>query len=139
VHPDHEVRPQAGTVYSWSGLPSQGKTESDFPLTAACLTCGRFIIRQTLGKPWEHRPPDAEPVAEPADGGWLAVELVKHGHEITPKPGTVRRERDGEPGNLFSPLDYPLIAECIECGGTVREVRMFLSGGWEHVHIPAQR
>ncbi len=58
--------------------------------------------------------------------------MMTEPHSITPKPGTVRRENDGEPGDLFAVFDYPLLAECMECGGLVREQRMFLAE-WEHV------
>jgi hypothetical protein len=54
-------------------------------------------------------------------------------HVIVPEPGTVTREADGTPASMFSPLDWPLLAECQTCGGQVREERSFVSDGWIHV------
>ncbi len=62
--------PQAGTVYSWCSLPSDGRSASDYPLSAACATCGRFIVRPLITSGWQHRADDAEPVAEPAQTEW---------------------------------------------------------------------
>jgi hypothetical protein len=62
--------------------------------------------------------------------------VMSEDHDIVPKPGTVRRERDGKPGSLLRPLDYPLIAECISCGKWVRIQRWF-QAEWTHV-IPQQ-
>jgi hypothetical protein len=52
-------------------------------------------------------------------------------HEIVPRQGTIRRERDGQPGSLFIPGDYPLLAQCFACGRTVR-CDSYLLGGWFH-------
>jgi len=52
-------------------------------------------------------------------------------HEIVPRPGTVRREKDGEPGDLLNALDYPLLADCTVCGCTVRAWHFYAD--WEHV------
>lgn len=60
-------------------------------------------------------------------------------HPIVPRPGTVARESDGEPGDLFAPLDFPLLARCLTCGGLVREERWFASKGWVHIEIPQPR
>jgi hypothetical protein len=43
-----------------------------------------------------------------------------HDHEIVPKPGTARRERDGQPADIRNPLDYPATARCMTCGRRVR-------------------
>ena len=67
---DHEVQPQAGTVYAWNGLESDGRASSDYPLTANC-TCGQFIVRETPASAWRHRADDEAPVTGPASGGWL--------------------------------------------------------------------
>lgn len=148
---DHEIRPQAGTVYGWHGLESDGQSSSDFPLTAACVGCGQFIIRRTPKDAWQHRAPDAEPISGPETGGWWLpvggkdgtqeagthpVLVASDGHSIVPKPGTVTRESDGQPGNLLAVFDYPLKAVCMTCREPVRVERMFLAE-WEHV-IPAQ-
>ena len=53
-----------------------------------------------------------------------------------PKPGTVVRESDGQPGDLFAVFDYPLRAACIVCGQQARIERKFLAE-CEHV-IPEQ-
>lgn len=53
-------------------------------------------------------------------------------HAITPKLGTVTRERDGEPGNLEDQRDYPALATCVVCGKPVRCERWYHKD-WEHV------
>ena len=57
-------------------------------------------------------------------------------HDITPAPGTVTRESDGQHGDLFTVFDYPLRAVCMACREPVRVQRMFLAE-WEHV-LPEQ-
>jgi hypothetical protein len=68
---DHDVKPQAGTIYAWNGLASDGRSSSDYPLTGNC-TCGQFIVRPAHGAPWRHRAPDEAPITGPADEGRLA-------------------------------------------------------------------
>jgi hypothetical protein len=58
--------------------------------------------------------------------------VVTEQHDITPKPGTVVRESDGQPGSLLAVFDYPLRAVCIVCGQQVRIERKFFAE-WEHV------
>lgn len=67
---DHEVKPQVGTIYAWNGLASDGESSADYPLSAACARCGRFIARRNPADQWQHRAPDAEPVSEPTNGEW---------------------------------------------------------------------
>lgn len=69
----------------------------------------------------------------------MTVRPANADHPIMPKPGTVIRESDGEPGNMFAPLDFPLLARCITCNGLVREERWFASKGWVHIQIPQPR
>lgn len=143
---EHDVMPQRGTVYGWNGLESDGQSSSDFPLTAYCR-CGRVIIRESPAVPWCHRRDDEPPVSEPASGGWLAmlndspyeVPVLIPAHQIVPRPGTVTREQDGQSADMFAPLDFPLLARCITCGGLVREERWFASKGWVHIQIPQPR
>jgi hypothetical protein len=60
-------------------------------------------------------------------------------HEIVPRPGTVRRERDGQPGDLGSPADHPLRAECMTCGRPVRRERYTIPAmPWRHVAPSSQ-
>jgi len=146
VAAEHEIRPQAGTVYGWHGLESDGQSSSDYPLTATCVGCGQFIIRRTPTDAWQHRAPDAEPISGPEAGGrWLPVGgndgmqeadthpvlVVSEGHSIVPKPGTVTRESDGQPGSLLAVFDYPLRAACIVCERQIRIERKFLAE-WQH-------
>jgi hypothetical protein len=58
--------------------------------------------------------------------------LVMTDHDITPAPGTIVREADGQPGNLLAVFDYPMLAVCLVCGQPVRIERKFLCE-WEHV------
>jgi hypothetical protein len=53
------------------------------------------------------------------------------GHEIIPQIGSARRERDGEPAQITSPTDYPILAVCLTCH---REIRCdgWLMGEWRH-------
>ena len=53
------------------------------------------------------------------------------GHVIVPKPGTVRTPT-GKPASLLRPMDYPVVAECMECGQPVRCERYFLAD-WYHI------
>lgn len=53
-------------------------------------------------------------------------------HAITPKLGTVTRERDGKPGDLMNRDDYPVLAVCVVCERPVRCERMYLAE-WVHV------
>jgi hypothetical protein len=53
-------------------------------------------------------------------------------HAITPKPGTVTRERDGAPADLMDRADYPVLATCVTCDRPVWCERMYLAE-WEHV------
>jgi ABC-type Fe2+-enterobactin transport system substrate-binding protein len=62
----------------------------------------------------------------------LMAVTTRDDHDITPQPGTVVREADGQPGNLLAVFDYPVRAVCITCGQQVRIERKFLSE-WEHV------
>jgi hypothetical protein len=62
----------------------------------------------------------------------IVAACAGHGHEITPKPGTARRVRDGEPASLLNPADYPVEAICIACGQPVRTERWLL-GEWRHI------
>jgi hypothetical protein len=68
VQPDHEARPQPGSLYSWAGLPSDGQSAGDYPLSGVCVTCSRFIERPQITDPWRHRTEDAAPVTGPAQG-----------------------------------------------------------------------
>jgi hypothetical protein len=54
------------------------------------------------------------------------------GHVIEPSPGTACRTRDGKPADLLSPLDYPVLAVCAECGRAIR-CRRYLFADWIHV------
>ena len=60
------------------------------------------------------------------------MRVVTNGHEITPKPGTARRVRDGEPASLLNPADYPVEAICIVCGQPIRTERYYLAE-WRHI------
>jgi hypothetical protein len=63
----------------------------------------------------------------------LAVmHVVTNGHDITPKPGSARRVRDGEPADLTKPSHYPVEAICIVCGQPIRTERWLLAG-WRHI------
>jgi hypothetical protein len=65
----HVIVPQAGTVYGWHSMPSDGQTSSDFPLSAFCA-CGQPIVRKTWRDEWAHRDPDAPLPEEPAEPTW---------------------------------------------------------------------
>jgi hypothetical protein len=62
----------------------------------------------------------------------IIVACAGNGHEITPKPGTARRVRDGEPASLLNPADYPAEAICIVCGQPIRTERWLLAE-WRHI------
>jgi hypothetical protein len=62
----------------------------------------------------------------------IVVACVGNGHEITPKPGTARRVRDGEAANLLRPSDYPVTAICKTCGRPIRTERWLLAE-WGHI------
>lgn len=53
------------------------------------------------------------------------------GHDITPKPGSVR-QLSGQPGDILDARTYPLLAECLVCGGTVR-CDAFWFADWKHL------
>jgi hypothetical protein len=61
-----------------------------------------------------------------------AVRVVTNGHDITPKPGTVRSVRSGEPADLKNPLDYPVEAVCLVSGQPIRTERWLLAE-WRHI------
>jgi hypothetical protein len=65
----------------------------------------------------------------------VAVRVVTNGHDITPKPGSVRSARSGEPADLKNPLHYPIEAVCIVCGQPVRNERYYLAE-WRHIENP---
>jgi hypothetical protein len=52
-------------------------------------------------------------------------------HDITPRSGTIHRAITGDPTNGLSPLEYPLVAICLECGCPIRLER-FLFSNWQH-------
>lgn len=54
------------------------------------------------------------------------------GHDIVPKPGTVRQAATGQPGSLLRVLDYPLIAECMTCDRAIR-IDLFFMADWYHI------
>ncbi len=58
------------------------------------------------------------------------MKLACEPHQITPRQGTARR-LDGSPADLLDPRDYPVVAECLECGQPVRVERYYLSE-WVH-------
>ena len=60
------------------------------------------------------------------------VRNVTNGHEITPKPGTACRVRDGEPASLLNPADYPAEAVYIVCGQLIR-IERWLLAEWRHI------
>jgi len=62
----------------------------------------------------------------------MIVACAGNGHEITPKPGTARRVRDGQPADLTNPAHYPVIAVCLTCGQPIRTERWLLAG-WRHI------
>lgn len=51
-------------------------------------------------------------------------------HPITPRLGTTRKP-DGAAASVLITRDYPIVAECLSCGGFVRTDRY--GGGWYHV------
>jgi hypothetical protein len=59
-------------------------------------------------------------------------------HEIIPRPGTVRRVRDGQPANLTRPSDYPVTAICKVCGRRIRCERWLLAE-WYHTETDNSR
>ena len=63
---EHTVSPQAGTVYSWFSVPSDGGTPDDFPLVATCAGCLKPIVCRRRGAPWERRAAGEE-ITEPTD------------------------------------------------------------------------
>jgi len=54
------------------------------------------------------------------------------GHEIIPQIGSARRERDGEPAQITSPTDYPILAVCLICQRPIR-CDGWLLGEWYHL------
>ena len=62
-----------------------------------------------------------------------SLSLVSHdGHEAMPVRATFRGEKgDGRSGPL-SPWDFPVVAMCGTCRGTVRKSDSVMSD-WEHV------
>jgi hypothetical protein len=62
----------------------------------------------------------------------MVVHVVTNGHDITPKPGSVRSVRTGEPADLKNPLHYPVEALCLVCDKKVRNERFYLSE-WRHI------
>jgi hypothetical protein len=60
------------------------------------------------------------------------VRFATNGHDITPRPGTVRRVCSGEPADLKNPLHYPIEAICMVCDQPVRNERWLLSE-WYHL------
>jgi hypothetical protein len=60
------------------------------------------------------------------------VRVVTNGHDITPKPGTARRVRDGEPADLRNPAHYPAEAVCMICDLPIRTERYYLAE-WRHI------
>jgi hypothetical protein len=54
-------------------------------------------------------------------------------HEVLPKRGTIRRERDNSPtGQPIMPWDYPILAECVTCGKNARRNESLLAD-WQHI------
>lgn len=53
-------------------------------------------------------------------------------HEALPAKGTLRCERDGNALLVAMPWDFPILAECGTCGGTIRR-QDSLFANWEHV------
>lgn len=61
------------------------------------------------------------------------VVSVSLDHPITPRLGTTRRP-DGEVASLLLIKDYPVMAECLECGMPVRTDAY--GADWYHVTRP---
>ena len=53
-------------------------------------------------------------------------------HHVQPVPETIVREEDGQPGDLMATQDYPVLGDCMGCGGRIR-LRAFFYPVWEHV------
>ena len=55
----HPAEPLDGTAYSWHSMPSDGRSDADYPLSASCAnaTCQRWLIRPESDQPWRHREP----------------------------------------------------------------------------------
>lgn len=68
------------------------------------------------------------------------MEIAQRNHDITPLRGSCIRAEDGVPADLFKPWDYPILAQCIACGGIVRTEHFYAR--WDHVadcdldHVP---
>jgi hypothetical protein len=59
--------------------------------------------------------------------------LLSSDHDITPAKGSIRQADSGEPGSLFNPFHYPLVAVCMECGRDIRIDRNSITDEWYHV------
>ena len=66
------------------------------------------------------------------------MHVVTNGHDITPRPGTARRVRDGEPADLRNSAHYPAEAVCMICGQPIRTERWLLAE-WRHIALELDR
>jgi hypothetical protein len=58
-------------------------------------------------------------------------ELVRNGHEIVPVPGTYKRASDGKPLDPPIPWNFPITADCEECGQPAQKNSSLFSD-WYH-------
>ena len=56
------------------------------------------------------------------------------GHTATPVTGTYTVEDGGAPARLLYPEDYPVLAECKICHGTIR-LDFMMQMEWRHVPV----
>lgn len=63
------------------------------------------------------------------------VYLPKWGgtHQAFPVRGTYVAAASGEPAKLMNPADYPIVAECHQCG---KPIRLAMPDQMEWTHIP---
>lgn len=63
----------------------------------------------------------------------LNGDMLSSNHDITPARGTMRQVESGELGTCINPFDYPLLADCLECGERIRIDRYSIIDNWYHV------
>lgn len=57
------------------------------------------------------------------------MQVASSGHAITPRLHTIHT-MTGVPVSGLNPLDYPLVAICLECGKRIRLANVL--GDWRH-------
>jgi hypothetical protein len=64
---DHEPVPRdPADIYAWTGMTGSTERPDDYPLSAPCGTCLKWLHKPSVHEPWRHRLP-SDLIDEAAD------------------------------------------------------------------------